>query len=146
MLKHLQYFNFYQNKNLFNSIKSLHLDLGINYPGLQTKEDLHLNSVLKELTQKVESTVNGKVNKCWGNITKGKTKINWHTHKNCDLFGVYYLINKQNLGTLIKVNNEVYKTYSPENSLSIYKHNTLHSSPDSYIEEERCTIAFNIIL
>ena len=97
-------------------------------PGLQTYPDLHSYEELKPLIEKLKEYIPGNfsVDKCWANHTDGGY-INWHLHKS-DLSVVYYLKNKESIGTIFRINDKEILLEGPENSLVIFK-NELHSVP-----------------
>ena len=103
-------------------------DPGKYYPGLQTYADLHQYKELNPLINKLKTYISEPfiVTKCWANHTDGRY-TSWHSHT-ADLSVVYYLKNKESLGTLFKVNNKIISFKAPENSLIIFKHQT-HSVP-----------------
>ena len=97
-------------------------------PGLQTYPDLHSYEELKPLLESLKKYIPGNftVDKCWANYTDGGY-IFWHMHK-ADLTVVYYLKNKESLGTMFRVNNKIIRPECPQNSLIIFK-NEFHSAP-----------------
>ena len=99
-----------------------------NCPGLQTYPDLHSYEELKPLLESLKKYIPGNftVDKCWGSHTDGGY-VFWHRHK-ADLTVVYYLKNKESLGTLFRVNDKIIHPKWPQNSLIIFK-NELHSAP-----------------
>ena len=99
-----------------------------NGPGLQTHPNIHLCKELKPLVAKLKEyiTESFTVNKCWANHTDGGY-IFWHVHKS-DISVVYYLKNKESLGTMFRINNEIIRPEGLQNSLIIFK-NELHSAP-----------------
>ncbi len=103
-------------------------DPGKYYPGLQTYADLHLSKELQPLIKSLKDYIHESfiITKCWANHTDGGY-TSWHSHT-ADLSVVYYLKNKESLGTLFKVNNKIISFQAPENSLIIFKHQT-HSVP-----------------
>ena len=99
-----------------------------NGPGLQTHPNIHLCKELKPLVAKLKEYIirNFTIDRCWANHTDG-TYINWHKHK-ADLSVVYYLKNKESLGTIFLVGDKIIRPKFPENSLIIFKHE-IHSVP-----------------
>jgi hypothetical protein len=97
-------------------------------PGLQTYPDLHCCEELKPLLESLKKYIPGNfsVDKCWANHTDGGY-VFWHMHK-ADLTVVYYLKNKESLGTMFRVNNKIIRPKCPQNSLIIFK-NEFHSAP-----------------
>ena len=97
-------------------------------PGLQTYPDLHSYEELKPLLESLKKYIPGNftVDKCWANYTDGGY-IFWHMHK-ADLTVVYYLKNKESLGTMFRVNDKIIRPEGLQNSLIIFK-NELHSAP-----------------
>jgi len=97
-------------------------------PGLQTYHDLHYCEELKPLIEELKKYIPGNfiIHKCWANHTDGGY-INWHLHKS-DLSVVYYLKNKESIGTIFRINDKEILLEGPENSLVIFK-NELHSVP-----------------
>jgi len=101
---------------------------GLFYPGLQTYADLHHSKELIPFIEKLKNYIPGKftVTKCWANHTDGGY-TNWHLHKS-DLSIVYYLKNKEAIGTIFRINDKIVSVEGPENSLIIFK-SELHSVP-----------------
>jgi hypothetical protein len=99
-------------------------DPGKYYPGLQTYPDLHRSKELKPLIKSLKDYIHEPfiVTKCWANHTDGGY-TSWHSHT-ADLSAVYYLKNKESLGTLFRINNKISSFEAPENSLIIFKHQT----------------------
>ena len=97
-------------------------------PGLQTLPDLHHYKELKPLATKLKKYITGNfgIIKCWANHTDGGY-ISWHRHTS-DLSVVYYLQNKESIGTIFYINNKIVPFESPQNSLVIFK-NEIHSVP-----------------
>ena len=97
-------------------------------PGLQTYPNLHLCEELKPLIKKLQEYIarNFTIDKCWANHTNGGY-TNWHRHK-ADLTVVYYLKNKESLGTIFIERDTIVRPRGPENSLIIFKHE-IHSVP-----------------
>ena len=103
-------------------------EAGLFYPGLQTYADLHHYKELTPFIKKLKNYIPGKftVTKCWGNHTDGGY-TNWHLHRS-DLSIVYYLKNKEAIGTIFRINDTIVSVEGPENSLIIFK-SELHSVP-----------------
>ena len=101
-------------------------------PGLQTHPDLHHYQELEPLIVKINkyTTENFKIIKCWANHTDG-SYISWHTH-NSDLSIVYYLKNKESIGTVFCINNKIISLKGLENSLIIFDSKIIHSVPSIY--------------
>ena len=99
-----------------------------NCPGLQTYPELHYCEELQPLIKKLKKYIPGDftIDKCWANHTDGGF-INWHAHE-LDLSVVYYLKNKESLGTIFLVGDKIIRPKFPENSLVIFKHE-IHSVP-----------------
>ena len=123
-----------------------------NRPGLQTYPNLHLCEELKPLIEKLKGYISRDfiITKCWG-IRSDEEKVTWHDHKKTGLNEyekklindkfpkleleftdraiVYYLKNKESLGTMFRdKDGKVVRLKGPENSLLIFKHET-HSPP-----------------
>tara|TARA_R100000306_G_C4257282_1_gene83493 strand:+ start:25 stop:495 length:471 start_codon:yes stop_codon:yes gene_type:complete len=118
------------------------------YPGLQTYADLQHYKELQPLIKSLKDYIHESfiITKCWANHTDGGY-TSWHSHT-ADLSVVYYLKNKESLGTLFKVNNKIISFKAPENSLIIFKHQT-HSVPPrkkGTPKLNRYSIAFEISL
>ena len=117
-----------------------------NCPGLQTYPDLHHCEELRPLIKNLKKYIpeNFTIIKCWANHTDGGY-INWHKHE-VDLSVVYYLKNKESIGTIFNINNKVIHLKAPENSLIIFN-SALHSVPsvkEGTAKINRYSIAFEI--
>ena len=134
-----------ERKNILNFVKSKVKDLGSEYPGLQTDEDLHKSKELLPLLNKIKKYhKNYKIDKCWANYTKGNI-IAWHSHSDVDISIVYYLNNVSNLGTMFKKQDDLIEiTECPQNSLLIFNSKLVHSVP-IHLEEDRYSIAIDLI-
>ena len=99
-----------------------------NCPGLQTDSDLHSYKELSPLIERLKEYVAEKfiINKCWANHTDGEY-VNWHQHQGM-VSVVYYLKNKEEIGTIFLNKDKIVRTKGPENSLIIFK-DRLHSVP-----------------
>tara|TARA_R100001163_G_C4935280_1_gene109439 strand:- start:116 stop:568 length:453 start_codon:yes stop_codon:yes gene_type:complete len=133
---------------LLKFVKTKLENLGPDFPGLQTRDQLHRKKELLPLINEIGkiNTLNKKygIQKCWGNHTVGDY-LCWHSHPNCDLSLVYYLQNKSEIGTVFKKDNfNVYVSKCPENSLLIFDSNQVHSVP-YHLKEDRYSIAFDLI-
>ena len=99
-----------------------------NCPGLQTYPDLHHCKELKPLIKNLKKYIpkNFTIIKCWANHTDGRY-TNWHNHET-DIAAVYYLKNKELLGTVFRIDNKVVHREGPENSLILFS-NEIHTVP-----------------
>ena len=118
-----------------------------NCPGLQTYPDLHHCKELKPLIKNLKKYIpkNFTIIKCWANHTDGRY-TNWHNHET-DVSVVYYLKNKESLGTVFRINNEVVPLEGPENSLLLFK-KEFHSAPsikEGETKINRYSISFEIL-
>jgi len=118
------------------------------YPGLQSYANLHHYKELKPLIEKLREYITGDfiIDKCWANHTDGGF-VSWHQHKK-GLSVVYYLKNKESLGTIFRINDKIVRLKSPQNSLIIFK-DQFHSSPSRKIgtpKINRYSIAFILFL
>ena len=117
-----------------------------NCPGLQTYPELHYCEELQPLIKKLKKYIPGDftIDKCWANHTDGGF-INWDAHE-LDLSVVYYLKNKESLGTLFRIEDKIITKEGPENSLILFK-KELHSLPprkNGAAKIDRYSIAFEI--
>ena len=121
---------------------------GQSFPCLQTSPNLYNYKELQPLIKKLKEYIsrNFVVTKCWGVYTEGD-EITWHQH-DADLSVVYYLRNKESVGTLFRgKDKKVVFPKAPENSLVIFKGNEFHSPPPKKRggpKMRRYTIALNI--
>ena len=118
-----------------------------NCPGLQTYPDLHQCEELQPLVKNLKKYISGNftIKKCWANHTDGGY-VSWHQHPT-DLSVVYYLKNKESIGTFFKIDGKEVPSESPENSLIIFKGDEVHSVPPrkkGALEIDRYSIAFDI--
>ena len=120
---------------------------GLSHPGLQTYSDLHHYEELQPLVKNLKKYIPGNftIKKCWANHTDGGY-VSWHKHPT-DLSVVYYLKNKESIGTFFKIDGKEVPSESPENSLIIFKGDEVHSVPPrkkGTLEIDRYSIAFDI--
>jgi len=135
-----------EQKNLLAFVKIKIEYLGEDYPGLQTKSNLHtykeLNVFLKKINKYVEPD---KIDMCWANYTAGDY-ISWHNHDNTKYSLVYYLKSPKKLGVMFaKGKYGIEYTEGLENSLVIFDGSRIHSMPNSYKKMNRYTLALDII-
>ena len=125
--KHLNVLNKKEQSSILKLIDK-HLTRIPNCPGLQTYPDLHHRDELKPLIERLKEYITGNftVDKCWANHTDGGY-INWHLHKS-DLSVVYYLKNKESIGTIFRIKDKIIRLKGLQNSLIIFK-SELHSVP-----------------
>ena len=145
--KHLNVLNKKEQASILKLIDK-HLTRIPNCPGLQTYPDLHNHDELKPLIDRLKEYITGNftVDKCWANHTDGGY-TNWHLHKS-DLSVVYYLKNKEAIGTIFRINDKIVSVEGPENSLIIFK-SELHSVPPrkrGTPKMNRYSIAFELSL
>tara|TARA_Y100001937_G_C7014358_1_gene282458 strand:- start:116 stop:562 length:447 start_codon:yes stop_codon:yes gene_type:complete len=135
-----------EQKNLLNFVKKKVQYLGEDYPGLQTKGDLHTYKELCPFLKKINKYVQpNKIFMCWGNYTDGSF-ISWHNHEGLKYSMVYYLKSPQKLGVMFTTGKYgVIYTKGLENSLAIFDGSKVHSMPNSYKKMNRYTIAVDII-
>jgi hypothetical protein len=129
---------------LLKFVKTQLVDFGHNYPGLQTKPNLHLKNELNCFLKKIKKYhKNYNVKTCWANYSQGNY-LCWHTHKDCDITMVYYLKNKNNIGTIFRKQiHEVEVTNCPENSLLVFDAKLEHAAP-FHLPEDRYSIAITL--
>ena len=137
-------------KKLLKFCKSKLQNLGPDWPGLQSKNNLNtypevglFNKLL------INKYVKGySIQHQWVNYTEGDV-INWHNHPISKLSAVYFLKNPDNLGTIFR--NEKYNydkitfTKCPQNSLLVFDSKKIHSQPCSPKKIKRYTIAVDLI-
>ena len=130
---------------LLKFVKTVVKDLGPNYPGLQSKNNLHEYKELKQLLNKTKKIIKGyAIKMCWANFSNGDY-ISWHNHLDCDKSLVYYLKNKSKIGTMFKEEgNNVKITLALQNSALMFDSSLTHSVP-CHLFEERDSIAFDLI-
>ncbi len=118
--KHLNVLNKKQRPSLLKFVNTKLTKIA-GCPGLQTLPDLHHYKELKPLVIKLKKYITGNfgIIKCWANHTDGGY-ISWHRHTS-DLSVVYYLQNKESIGTIFYINNKIVPFESPQNSLVIFK-------------------------
>jgi hypothetical protein len=134
-----------EQKNLLDFIKIKVEYLGEEWPGLQTKNNLHTYKELEPFLNKIKKYIEpNTIKTCFANYTKGDY-IAWHKHDNKYSI-VYYLKNSKEIGVMFKKGkNGIEYTKGPENSLLIFDGNKIHSIPNTYEKINRYTIALNII-
>ena len=123
---------------------------GLSFPCFQTAANLHeykeANPLIKKLKKYISK--NFVVTKCWAVYTEGD-EITWHQHDE-DLSIVYYLRNKESLGTLFRgKDKKVISLKAPENSLIIFRGKEIHSPPPKKrggLKMRRYTVALNLSL
>jgi len=139
-----------ERKKLLKFCKKQVKDLGPDWPGLQSKNNLHTFSELSHFTKLMTSVyLKGyQIINLWANYTEGDV-INWHNHPISKLSAVYFLKNPDNLGTLFRDDKYSYDkitfTKCPENSLLVFDSSKTHSQPCSPKKIKRYTIAFDLI-
>ena len=135
-----------QRKDLLVFVKTKIEDLGEDYPGLQTKNNLHMYKELHPFLNKINKHIkSNKINMCWCNYTDG-SNILWHNHEGLKYSMVYYLKNPKKLGVMFKNGKHSIKyTEGLENSLVIFDGSKIHSAPNYHKKINRYTIAIDII-
>ena len=135
-----------EQKDLFNFVKTKLQKLGRDYPGLQTKNDLHTYKELHPFLKKINKHIKpNKIDMCWCNYTDG-SYISWHTHENIKYSIIYYLKSPKKLGVMFAKNRSgIEYTEGLENSLVMFDGSREHSVPNSHKKMNRYTIAFDII-
>ena len=131
---------------LLEFVKIVVVDLGENYPGLQTNDAFHIYPKMKNLLNNIKKFHKDyKIIRCWANFSKGDF-ISWHNHITSDISMVYFLENKCNMGPMFKIKEgiEVMITKCEENSLLVFPSNLVHSSP-VHLPENRYSIAFEAV-
>jgi len=130
--EHLNILNKKQQSALLKLVKKKITKLpnkdGMSFPSLQTAPDLHHYKELEPLVEKLKEYIkrNFNVVKCWSLYTEGEESV-WH-HHTTDLTVVYYLKNKEFLGTVFFKKNKMDCQKGPENSLIIFK-DEVHRPP-----------------
>ena len=149
--KHLNVLNKKEQSAILKLVKK-RLTRIAGSPGLQTYHNLHLYEELKPLIKKLKEYISRDfiITKCHGVRTDGEEGL-WHHHKTTglnedekklihtkfpklelkfvDRVIVYYLKNKESLGTMFRdKDGKVVHTKGPENSLLIFKHES-HRPP-----------------
>ena len=135
-----------EQKDLLAFVKTKVQNLGENYPGLQTKNNLHMYKELNPFLRKINKHIkSNKIDMCWCNYTDG-SYISWHNHEGFKYSIVYYLKSPQKLGLMFKNGKYGIKyTEGLENSLVIFDGSKVHSMPNSHKKINRYTIAIDII-
>ena len=135
-----------EQKDLLAFVKTKVQRLGEDYPGLQTKSDLHTYKELHPFLKKINIYIkSNKIDMCWCNYTDG-SYISWHNHEGLKYSIVYYLKSPQKLGVMFKNGKYGIKyTEGLENSLVIFDGSKVHSMPNSHKKINRYTIAIDII-
>ena len=139
-----------ERKKLLKFCKTKLEDFGDNWPGLQSKNNLH---AYPEMDFFVNSLLNKymkgyKIETSWVNYSEGDI-INWHSHPTAKKSVVYFLKNPDSLGTIFR--NEKYNydkitsTKGPQNSLLVFDGKKTHSQPYTHKKIERYTIAVDLI-
>jgi len=136
---------------LLNFLKPLHKNLGENFPNLQTLPDLHHLKEMNFFILKVRDIFLDHhpehspcdILGCWSNWTDG-TSLNWHNHPEAAFSIVYYLKNKDKIGTAFKDNEKESQRERPENSLIIFPSSISHSMPRTSQVIDRYSIAIDI--
>jgi hypothetical protein len=143
---HKNILNKKEQKNLLSFVKTKMKYLGKDYPGLQTKGDLHTYKELNYFLKKIHKYIKpNKINKCWANQTKGDY-INWHFHEDIKYSLVYYLHNLENVGVMFRKGlYEIQYTKGLDNSLVIFTGKKIHSVPCFHKKINRYTIAMDLI-
>mgnify|MGYP003133160993 FL=1 len=112
-----------------------------SYPILQDKKQF--NFVIQKLLE-VFDKQKYKVSAAWINFTSGDY-INWHNHPPTKYSVVYFLKNKDSLGTMFKVKDEIIKTTMKENSAILFPSKYIHSCPISDSKINRWSIVLDLI-
>ena len=139
-----------EQKNLFNFAKDKVKNLGPNYPGLQSKNNLHTYKELNIFLDKIKKHINSiNILGCWVNYTNGD-HISWHNHPSSKYSLVYYLHNKDNMGVMFKdTSNTEYDlieyTEGLDNSMVIFDSSKIHSVPNSVKKLNRYTLIMDLI-
>lgn len=137
-------------KKLLKFCKTKIEDLGSDWPGLQSKNNLHINPEVNLFNEiLINKYIKGySIQHQWVNYTEGDV-INWHNHPISKLSAVYFLKNPDNLGTLFRDDKYSYDkitfTKCPENSLLVFDSKKTHSQPCSPKKIKRYTIAVDLI-
>ena len=91
-----------EQKDLLAFVKTKIKYLGEDYPGLQTKRNLHMCKELHPFLKKINKHFKpNKIDMCWCNYTDG-SYISWHNHEGLKYSIVYYLKSPQKLGVMFK--------------------------------------------
>tara|TARA_R110000822_G_C14925586_1_gene451935 strand:- start:48 stop:503 length:456 start_codon:yes stop_codon:yes gene_type:complete len=138
-----------EQENLFNFAKNKIENLGPNYPGLQSKSNLHIYKELNIFLKKIKKHINSiNILGCWVNYTKGD-HISWHNHPSSKYSLVYYLHNKDNIGVMFRnMSNTDYHlikyTEGLDNSMVIFDSSKIHSVPNSPKKLNRYTLIMDL--
>jgi len=139
-----------EQENLFNFAKDKVKNLGPNYPGLQSKNNLHTYKELSIFLEKIKKHINSiNISGCWVNYTNGD-HISWHNHTSSKYSLVYYLHNKDNIGVMFRnMSNTDYHlieyTEGLDNSMIIFDSSKIHSVPNSAKKLNRYTLIMDLI-
>jgi len=135
-----------EQKDLLAFVKTKIQNLGQDYPGLQTKSNLHTYKELNYFLKKINKYIKpNKIDMCWGNYTDG-SYLSWHNHEGLKYSIIYYLKSPQKLGVMFKKGKYgIEYTKGLVNSLVIFDGGKVHSMPNSYKKINRYTIAIDII-
>ena len=139
---------------LLKQIKPFLLDLGKDFPGLQSPPEMHYVYRMMELfdpTVKICKRIgidNENVESMWGSFTDETTiGLNWHTHESPDdadkLSAVYMIENPDKCGTIFRINGEDYTFDMPTNSLVVFPSHYIHTSPET--KSPRYSLAIDIL-
>ena len=131
--------------SLLKFAKTKVIDLGPNFPGLQSKPDFHTYKEMNILLDKIKKHYTEyKINKCWANFSSGDY-ISWHSHpSNVPMSMIYFIKNPYNLGPFFKRDQfEVFVSKCPENSLILFDSSLIHSVP-CHLKADRYSIAFDL--
>ena len=126
---------------LLTLIKTKVYNIGKEFPGLQSKPDLHLYPPTYPLLMKIEELLSRKceIKKCWANYSTGNY-TSWHTHPGT--FSVVYMVqNKSGLGPWLKKDTETLKTKCPENSFIRFENTLNHTAPAANYNIDRYSVA-----
>ena len=105
-------------------------------PGLQTQSNLHMkcqviSSIIKKIAEK--SSIPRTVKTSWVNFTdKDIAYESWHNHDYPGFYNVtcvYMLDNPEGIGAWINIDNKIYKTECPTNSLILLPCEIKHTVP-----------------
>lgn len=84
------------------------------------------------------------IHSCWFNICKQDSNFTWHAHVGYDMTCVFYALNCENNGTIIKNNNNNIHLPAKDNSLMFLKPEIEHTVPD-WNGVDRYSIAFQFL-
>jgi len=147
------YYNIFSNKERKLIIEQFQpfLTRTDNYPGLQTKGNLHLfckyNKNFFNPFEKLIKILNTDVSirRSWINYTDIDISYeNWHIHPQSEYKYIpcYMLENPEGIGTWFKVDGKVYKTRCPTNSLIVFPNYLLHTVPP-IVKKPRYTLSID---